>query len=377
MPNAKCQMAKARMIHNMPNDNTPGHNLRLAFCAGVAGFLLLSVALLSSAEIIEQILVKVNGEIFTKTDLETRQVAVLRQRGQQIDLKSEQGDAQLRKALDEVTPQIIVGVVDEMIVVQRGRDLGYKLSDEQFKSAVDSSKRDNKIETEEQFQAALKQENMTMADLRRNFERQMIMSRVEQNEALGRVGVSEEEARKYYDSHLGEFTAPPTVTLREILAAVAADPKGINVAKDDEAKEKADQLRTRAVAGESFEKLAADLSEAPSRANAGLIGPISTKDLSPDLQTLIAAMKPGDVSQVIRTQRGYQLLKLESSSGAQTMPFEQAREQISEHVFTDKRQVEWRKYLAKLRAEAIIEWKNPDIKKAYDAGLAQQTKETG
>src|ERR1700682_5423551 len=90
------------------------------------------------AEIIEQILVKVNGEIFTKTDLEQRQVAALRQKGQQIDLKNDPNNAQLRKALDEITPQIMVDAVDEMLVVQRGKELGYKLSDEQIKGVGDS-----------------------------------------------------------------------------------------------------------------------------------------------------------------------------------------------------------------------------------------------
>src|SRR5512138_2956278 len=117
------------------------------------------------AEIIEQILVKVNGEIFTKSDLEQRQVAALRQKGQQIDLKSDPDNVQLRKALDEITPQIMVDAVDEMLIVQRGKELGYKLSDEQFKSVVDNIRKENKIETEEQFQAALKAENMTMTDL--------------------------------------------------------------------------------------------------------------------------------------------------------------------------------------------------------------------
>src|SRR5438552_9364427 len=204
-------------------------------------------AVVVRADIIEQILVKVNGEIFTKTDLENAQVQSLRQRGQQIDLKSEQGDAQLRKALDEITPQLIVNVVDDMLIVQRGRELGYKLTDEQFKNAIDSIKKDNKIETDEQFQAALKQENMTMADLRRNFEKQMIRSRVEQNEVVGKVGVSEEEARKYYDAHLAEFTTAPSVTLREVLIAVPVDAKGINVGKDDDAKVKAEQIRARAL----------------------------------------------------------------------------------------------------------------------------------
>src|SRR5436309_746448 len=208
---------------------------RAAAAVAVSSLFAASLATAVRAEIIEQILVKVNGEILTKTDLETRQIAVLRQRGQQMDLKSEQGNAQLKKALDEITPQILVDVVDEMLIVQRGKELGYKLSDDQFKAAVDSIKKDNKIENEEQFQAALKQENMTLADLRRNFERQMIVSRVEQNEVFGKVGVSEEEARKYYDSHLAEFTAPPTVTLREILVGVQSDVKGsINVGKDDD-----------------------------------------------------------------------------------------------------------------------------------------------
>ena len=117
---------------------------------------------------------KVNGEIFTKSDLETRQVQEIRQRGKQIDLNTEQGNAELRKAIAEVTPSLLVSVVDEMLVVQRGKELGYKLSDEQFKSVVENLKTQNKIESEEQLLAALKQENMTMVDLRRNLERQMI-----------------------------------------------------------------------------------------------------------------------------------------------------------------------------------------------------------
>ena len=44
-----------------------------------------------------------------------------------------------------------------MLIVQRGKELGYKLSDEQFKSVLDNIKKENKIESEEQFQAALKQ----------------------------------------------------------------------------------------------------------------------------------------------------------------------------------------------------------------------------
>ena len=338
---------------------------------------LLAVALavgVARAEIIEQILVKVNGEIFTKTDLEQLQVAALRQRGQQVDLKSDQSDEQLRKALNEVTPQIMVDAVDQMLIVQRGKELGYKLNDEQFKSVLDNIKKENKLETDEQFQAALKQENMTMIELRRNLEKQMIVTRVQQNEVFGRVGVSEEEARKYYDSHLNEFTTPRTIMLREILVSVPTSGRGINVGQDEEMQEKTDKIRQRLVAGESFDKLVAESSDAPSKANAGLIGPLNMNDLSPDLQKLIESMKAGDLSPVVRNSRGYQILKLESSTATETMPFDQARQQISDRVVTGKRSEEFTKYLAKLRSQAIIEWKNDEVKKAFELGVAQQAK---
>jgi peptidyl-prolyl cis-trans isomerase SurA len=339
--------------------------------------ILLAVVALASAglraEIIEQILVKVNGEIFTKSDLEQRQVSALRQKGQQIDLKADSANQQLRKALDEITPQIMVDAVDEMLLVQRGKELGYKLSDEQFKGVLDNIKKENKLESEEQFQAALKAEGITMVDLRRNLERSMLVQRVQQNEVMGKIGVSEDEARKYYDSHLNEFTTPQSVTLREILVALPADNKGLNVAADEAAKTKAEAIRERATTGgESFEKLAADVSDAPSKANAGLIGPISMNDLSADLRKMIEALKAGDVTPVTRMARGYQLYKLEALTTAQTMPFEQARDQIGDRVFTDKRKAEYQKYLEKLRAQAIIEWKNPDVKKAFEAGLKAQ-----
>jgi len=325
------------------------------------------------AEIIEQILVKVNGEIFTKSDLEQRQVAALRQKGQALDLKSDPNNVELRKALDEITPQLIVDAVDEMVIVQRGKELGYTLSEEQFKKVVGDIRRENKIDTDEQFQAALKSENMTMADLRRNLERQMISQRVQQNEVLAKIGVTTEEARKYYEAHLNEFTTPPTVTLREILILVPGDAKGLNVAADEAAKAKAEAIRSRVTTGrESFETVAAEVSESPSKANAGLIGPLSVTDISPDLRKLIEGMKPGDVCELIRTPRGYQILKLETMSTAQTMTLDQAREQISERVFTDKRRAEFQKYVEKLRAQAIIEWKNQDVRKAFEEGTRKQ-----
>ncbi len=319
-------------------------------------------------EIVEQIIVKVNGEIMTKTELQSRQVQALRQMGQSVDAGTD--DAQLKQALDRVTPQLLVAAVDEILLVQRGRELGYRMADDQFTSVLDSIKKDNKIESDEQFQAALKAENMTLSDLRKSLEKQMIISRVQQNEVMSKIAVNDEEARRYYQEHLAEFTQPRSVTLREIFITVPGDGATVNVGLDEEVRAKIAAIRQRAVGGESYEKLATELSDAPSKANAGLIGPLSLSDLSPDLQKLLESMKQGDITQPLRGAKGYQLLKLETATTSDTKPFEEAREDISNRVFTDKRTDEFEKYLQKLRTQAIIEWKNQDVKKAYDQGLA-------
>src|SRR3954465_7267820 len=216
-------------------------------CRGVAvaGLLWVSAGSTARSEILEQVLVKVNGEIFTKSDLETRQVQDIRQRGKQIDLSTAQGNEELRKAIEEVTPGLLVSAVDEMLIVQRGKELGYKVSDEQYKQILDNLKTQNKIETDEQLVAALKQENMTMSDLRRNLERTVIAQRVQQAEVFGRVAVTDEEARKYYDTHMTEFTTPSSVMLREILVSVPSDARGVNAAAEEAAKIKAEENRKR------------------------------------------------------------------------------------------------------------------------------------
>jgi parvulin-like peptidyl-prolyl isomerase len=337
----------------------------LAFVLVLAAAAAVTVAV-PRAEILEQVLVKVNGEIFTKTELEARQVITLRAKGQAMDLKTDPSNAALRKALDEITPGIMVDAVNEMVIVQRGKELGYRLSDEQFKGVVDSIRKENKIETEEQFQAALKTEGMTMTDLRHNLERNMIRQKVEQNEVLSKIGITESESRAYYAAHLQDFTTPQTVTLREILVAVAS------VAGEPAAQARAAEIRKRVTTGgENFEKVVTDMSDSPSKANGGLIGPISLQDVSPDLRKSIEAMKQGDISPVIRNARGFQVLKLETLSQSQTTPFDAAHDKISDAVFAEKRKGETLKYLDKLRTQAIIEWKNQELKKAFEEGLKQ------
>ena len=327
------------------------------------------------AEILEQVLVKVNGDIVTKTEFERLQVEFLRQKP---ELQNTSADSPaLQKAVAESTPQLILQAVDELLMVQRGKELGYTMSDEQFKSVLDSIKKDNNIDTDEKFNEALKQENMTLLDLRKQLEKNMLETRVQQNEVVAKITVTEDEAHAYYDAHKNEFTTPSSLMLREILIKVPADARGINVAADDAAKAKIDDIHNRVLGGEPFAKLAGEVSDSPSKSNGGLIGPISSDDLAPALQQALLKLKAGDTSDVMRMQQGYEIFQLESKTEPKVKSYDDAHTEITDKIAEDKRKIETQKYLEKLRASASITWHNDELKKAYDQALAARQKELG
>jgi len=323
----------------------------------------------SATDIIEQVLVKVNGEIITKTDLEGRQIAALRQKNPNLRPES---DAALKAALAEVTPAVIVDAVDELLMVQKGKELGFTMTTERFNSIVENIKKENKIESDEALTAALKQENMTLADLRRQLERTMMVQQVQQQEIMGKLQVTDTELKAYYEAHKDEFGTVPSITLREITINVPVSAQGINVAQDDAAKAKAEEVRAKIIAGEPFARLASDYSDSGSKANGGLVGPLQRTDLSEDLQQAVAGLKTGGVTPVLRTSRGYQIIKIEALQETTTRSFEDARGDIADKIAGTKREGEFKKYITKLRAEAIIDWKNDEVKKAYEVGLKLQ-----
>ena len=324
------------------------------------------------AEILEQILVKVNGEILTKTDLEKLQIAAIRERAN-INPSS---DAELARALAEVTPDVVVNAVDEMLLLQRAKTLGYTVTDEAFNNVLESIKKDNKIESEQAFQAALKQEGMTLPQLRRMLERRMLIGRVQQTEVNPHLEVTEAEEKAYYDAHKSDFATQPSVMLREIMITVpAGDPRGVNAGAIDEAQKKAEAARARVAVGEAFDKVASEISDAPSKSKGGLIGPIAKAELADELAKMLAAMKSGDITPVVRVAGGFEILKLESSTESTTLPFEDAKSHIVDKLSQERQGAAMQKYLKKLRDEALIEWKNDEMKKAYEAGLAQQEKQ--
>ena len=314
-------------------------------------------------DVIERILVKVNGDIITQTDLEARQIGLMRQRGLQPST-----EAELLQALQQVTPEVLSMAVDELLMVQQGRELGYHLTDEQFGELVAGIKEENNFATDAEFEQALEQsEGMTVDDLRRAMERQMLVNQVQQIEILQKITLTEVESREYYEAHLDEFTEPATVTMREILVTVPEGAGGgVNVFADEVAKQEVEAARQRVLDGADFGIVAVAVSDAASKANGGLIGPLELAFVSETVQDVLDGLEVGDLSEPMRIPTGYHLIKLEARTAPTPRSFEEVHDAIADNVFSDRRLAEYGRYLNRLRDEAVIEWKDEQLKQAYE-----------
>ena len=127
--------------------------------------------------IVEKIIVKVNGEILTQSELERLQVNALKDQNRPVtsprDLTTDTG---LSTGLAQVTPQILVDAVDDLLLLQHGKEIGIKFTDENFKLAIENVKKENKLD-DGQFAAALQQEGLTLDELRKSFPRNRLFPR--------------------------------------------------------------------------------------------------------------------------------------------------------------------------------------------------------
>lgn len=321
--------------------------------------------------IIQQIIVKVNGDIFTKTDLESLQIEALqREKNLVVDPGKGLNDAALKAALLEVTPDLLVEAVDELLQVQRAHELGFHMSDENFKAIVENIKKQNKLD-DPGLRAALQQQGMTWDEFRTSIDHRVLIQQL-QNEVMSRLALTEQEAHEYYDKHHDEFMTEPTVSLREILIAVpTTQTAGLNTGADQAALEKAKSVRDRALKGEDFTKLLSEVSDSPSKASGGLIAGLHLKDVDPKFREALEKLKPGEITEPLRTSQGYQLFKLETATPAELQPFDKVHSDIVQKVQGARMDVEMAKYIQHLRAQALIEWKHEDMRKMYEKRLAE------
>jgi peptidyl-prolyl cis-trans isomerase C len=289
------------------------------------------------AEIIERIIVKVNGEIITLSEFQKRQIAA----AQSASVPREQIGTFLRQS----NARLLQEAIDEVLLLQKAEDSGLSLPPEFADEIIDSIKKENKITTEEQFQAALAQEGMTLdelrASIRKSYTRQMIVRR----DVEPRISVSEEQVLEEYEKRKDtDFTKSATVTLQEIFVADEAGGSTL-----------ANEIVQRARVGEDFASLARTHSAAPTAGTGGDLGEIAQGNLNPELEKVAFALSVGSVSDPIAVAGGYRVLKVVAKTTGSVVSFANAKQQVRNKLMGERFSTEYAVYIAEVRKDADIE----------------------
>ncbi len=284
-------------------------------------------------EIIERVVAMVNGEIITLSEFQARQIA----EAQAARVPPERVQGFLR----DNNARILQEAIDDLLLVQRAQDTGLRLPPvDQY---IEEIKKENKITSEEQFQAQLAQEGMTLDELKRNMGRNILRRQVLGRDLEPKVMVTDSEVKAEYDARKEEFSQPATVQLREILV------------KGDDALARAGDLAAKARAGEDFATLARSHSAAPSKASGGELGKLARGDMNPDLEKVAFSLPAGAVSDPIPSGDGYRVLRVEARTEASVTPFDEVKDSIRRTLGEQRMNKEMVGYIANLREKAIID----------------------
>jgi peptidyl-prolyl cis-trans isomerase SurA len=260
-------------------------------------------------------------ELATKGDLLDRVAAVV---NDGVVLNSELDDQitivseRLRAQKLELPPQnvlrqqVLERLVLQEIQTQRAAKAGLKVPDETLNSALQDVAQRNGIPLS-QLPEALQQQGIDYAAYREDVRKELTLGLLRQRDVLQRISITPREIDQYLDKEAKMPAADMEYNVSHILIAV---PQEATPAQLDEAAKRAQDVSTRAKGGEDFAKLALAYSKSQTALEGGALGWRKGGELPTFLTDTIAKLKPGEVSDPLRTPTGFHIIRLNEVRGA-------------------------------------------------------------
>jgi foldase protein PrsA len=293
------------------------------------------------------VLATVGNEKITKGDLE-KQIAA--------QLKQQFGDdyatnTKVQQQVKQAKQQGLTSLVNQNVILQKATELNLKPSDDDINSKVDETINGYKTQypQEGQFEDALKQAGLTEDELKDSIKKQVIMSAV-QEDVLKDVTVTDEDVQTYYDENKD----------KQFSVGAGANVAHILVDSEDTAK----SLKAKLDAGADFATLAKENSKDTGTATkGGSLGfvPYNSTQYVAEFVEGFKNLKEGEVSQPVKSQYGYHLIKATGLKAATITPLDQVKDQIKSTLLQQKQNEAF--------SAKVEEWKTSLKVKTYEDQL--------
>jgi parvulin-like peptidyl-prolyl isomerase len=261
------------------------------------------------AEVLNRIVATIDGEPITMFEI--------------AGYRTQLGD---RPATDQ---QILDAVITERLLEKEAAARGIDVSDADVDAYVAEVKERGKVD-DAAFTAALAQQGLTPATYRERVKKELVKTQLIAREIRGRVSISDEEIERYYEANREQYRTGGGVTVRDIFLPI---PPGADEAEIARVRARAVELREQAGSRRAFARLAEEHSQLPGASDGGVLGTFEKGEMADELDRVVFALDPGDVSEPVQTADGFHLLRVDEVIDAEYRPLEDVRDEIRERLY--------------------------------------------
>jgi len=300
----------------------------------------------SKGLIVEEIIAHVNNSIITLSDFQKADATLREEVAHECQACTPD---KLDAAYRDRQKDLLRDLIDQQLLIQRGKDEGISVETDLIKR-LDDVRKENKLGSLEELEKAVEGEGLSWEDYKSQIRNNLLTQEVIGREMRNRIVIGKEEVKKYYDEHQSEFVRPELVVLSDIfLSTEGKSPEEMAVIQ-----RKMEDYRNRLVKGEEFSELAKRYSEGPTGKEGGNIGTFERGQLSKQLEEAVFALNRGGMTEIIQTKTGFEVLKVVEHFQAGQQPLEKVENEIMNKIYLQRMQPTMREYLATLREESYV-----------------------
>ncbi len=175
------------------------------------GYALLLPSLSPADTVVEEIIARVNNEIVTRTEY-------VRSRDQLKQEIQQQDPANADRAFAEKQRDVLRDLIDQQLLLQKGKDLGIT-GDTELIKRLDEMRKQMNLETMEDLEKAAEAQGASYEEFKQNLRNQIVTQRVIGQEVGSKLAMNKDDEKKFYEQHRAEMEQPEQVRLSEILIA--------------------------------------------------------------------------------------------------------------------------------------------------------------
>jgi len=287
--------------------------------------------------------VTVNGEHISRQKLQAQVDHMINQRG--LNSGGITQPAVFRQIQDDVVDQLIV----QELLWQEARRGNFVVADEYVNERLQKMK--SGFDTEQAFQFKIKAGGFTEATYREDIRQQESVQRMIAQGIAPGISISDGDVENFYQANIDQMKRPLAVRARHILIK----PGSAGAAAQQAAKAEADRILAEIRAGEDFVQLATERSQAPSAPRGGDLGYFGPGQMVEPFEKAVFALQRGEISEVVQTQFGYHIIRLEDRRGGDTAPVGEVADKIRDYLGQQKLQSEVETLVMTLRNEGEVE----------------------